>query len=79
MSKIIINQNQFSDLLNIKYKVFYPLKTFVNKEQFLRILKKCQYEDKFFPFPVFFGLKKKRTLKNYVILLQVKNITLKIG
>ena len=25
------------------------------------------------------GLKKKRTLKNYVILLQVKNITLKIG
>ena len=49
MSKIIINQNQFSDLLNIKYKVFYPLKTFVNKEQFLRILKKCQYEDKFFP------------------------------
>ena len=63
MSKIIINQNQFSDLLNIKYKVFYPLQTFVNKEQFLRILKKCQYEDKFFPFPVFFGLTKKNYLK----------------
>ena len=63
MSKLVINQNQFSDLLNIQYKVFYPLKTFVNKEQFLKILDEYSYEDKFFPFPIFFGLNKKNYLK----------------
>ena len=63
MSKIIINQNQFSDLLNIKYKVFYPLKKPLSIKNSFKNIKKCQYEDKFFPFPVFFGLTKKNYLK----------------
>ena len=63
MSKFVINQNQFSDLLNIKYKIFFPLKTFVNKEQFLKILAKYNYDNNFFPFPIFFGLNKKNYIK----------------
>ena len=60
MPKLHINQNQFSDLLNLTHKVFYPLKNFINKSQFLSIINKMEYEKKFFPFPIFFGISREK-------------------
>ena len=63
MSKININKNQFSDLLNLINNVFYPLKNFVNKEEFLNIIYKNKLKNSFFPFPIFFGIPKKIYIK----------------
>ena len=38
MNKIDINKNQFSDLINLVNNVFYPLKNFVSKEEFKKII-----------------------------------------
>lgn len=67
MPKLHINQNQFSDLLNLTHKVFYPLKKFINKSQFLSIINKMEYEKKFFPFPIFFGINREKyhEIKNF--------------
>ena len=59
MNKIYINKNQFSDLLNLVNNVFFPLKKFVNKDEFLNIIQKKKFKNSFFPFPIFFGLNKK--------------------
>ena len=66
MLKININQNQFSDLLNLIHKVFYPLKNFVDKKQFINILKKNKFGNFFFPFPIYFGVDKQtyKKIKN---------------
>ncbi len=53
-----IKKKQFSDLLNLIYGVFHPLKNFVNKKEFISILKKNSFKNYFFPYPVFFGLSK---------------------
>ncbi len=58
MQKISLNQNQFSDLLNLNNNVFFPLKNFVNKNEFELIVNKSQFKKKFFPFPIFFGVNK---------------------
>lgn len=63
MQNLEINQNQYSDILNIVYKIFYPLKTFVTKKQFKEILDNYKYNNQFFPLPIFFGLNKKNYLK----------------
>jgi len=63
MLKINLNQNQFSDLLNLINGVFFPLKNFVNKDQFLNILKKNSFKKFFFPFPIYFGIDKKKFKK----------------
>ena len=58
MLSLSINQNQFSDLLNLNYGVFLPLKNFVNEKNFKNILIKKKIDNKFFPVPIFFGIKK---------------------
>jgi len=56
MSKLILSQNQFSDLLNLTNNVFYPLKNFVTENEFELIVNKSKYKKKFYPFPIFFGI-----------------------
>jgi len=58
MSKILLSQNQFSDLLNLTNNVFFPLKNFVNKNEFELIVNESRYKKKFYPFPIFFGINK---------------------
>ena len=58
MLSLQINKNQFSDLLNLNYGVFLPLKNFVNEKNFKNILIKKKIGNKFFPIPIFFGVKK---------------------
>ncbi len=53
-----LNYKQYSDFINIANNVFYPLKNFVNKKEFISILEKQKIKNKFFPFPIFFGLNK---------------------
>ena len=52
MDKIDINQNQFSDLINLLNGVFFPLKNFVTKEEFLEIINNKKIKNKFFPLPI---------------------------
>ena len=58
MLRLNLNQNQFSDLLNLSNDVFFPIKKFVNKSEFEKILDKLQYKKKFYPYPIFFGINK---------------------
>ena len=58
MEKIHITQNQFSDLINLINGVFFPLKNFVTKIEFLEILNKKKFENNFFPLPIYFGINK---------------------
>tara|TARA_A100001234_G_C12638724_1_gene391060 strand:- start:786 stop:1823 length:1038 start_codon:yes stop_codon:yes gene_type:complete len=60
MNKFNLNQNQFSDFINLSNKVFNPLKNFVNKDEFIKILKISKYKKSYFPFPIFFGINKKK-------------------
>ncbi len=59
-----LDQNQFSDFINLTNNVFYPLRNFVNKREFHSILNKFVFNKKFFPYPIFFGMNKKDYLKN---------------
>ena len=54
--KFKLNYKQYSDFLNLTNDVFYPLKNFVNKNEFTSILKRKVFKKNFFPFPIFFGL-----------------------
>ena len=56
--KFKLNYKQYSDFLNLTNNVFYPLKNFVNKDEFNSILLKQKFHKNFFPFPIFFGLTK---------------------
>ena len=69
MDKIHVTQNQFSDLINLINGVFFPLKSFVTKEEFFEIVKNKKFHGKFFPMPIFFGINKKTYLnfKNKII------------
>ena len=51
-----LNYKQYSDFINIANNVFYPLKNFVNKKEFISILEKQKIKNKFFPFPIFLVL-----------------------
>ena len=51
--KFKLNYKQYSDILNLNNDVFYPLKNFVNKNEFNLILKRKIFNKKFFPFPIF--------------------------
>ena len=48
MNKLHISQNQFSDLINLLNNVFFPLKNFVTKEEFLKIIYKKRFKKNFF-------------------------------
>ena len=54
MDKINITKNQFTDLVNLLNDVFLPLKNFVTKIDFLEIINNKNFQNNFFPFPVFF-------------------------
>ena len=58
MDKIHINKNQFSDLLNLRNNVFYPLKNFVSEKEFKNIINNKEYYNQYFPFPITFGVNK---------------------
>jgi len=64
MNKIHINKNQFSDLINLFGDVFFPLKNFVSRDEFLQIVDIKKYKNDFFPLPIFFGLTKEIYLKS---------------
>ena len=51
-----LNQSQFSDLLNLTHNVFYPLKNFVNKSEYEKIILYQKFKKFFFPFPILFGI-----------------------
>ena len=51
MRKLLLNKNQFSDLLNLHHGVYNPLRHFVNEKTFLDILYKRKLK-KFFPLPI---------------------------
>ena len=56
MLRFNLNQNQFSDLINLTNNVFFPLTNFVTKSEFVSIIKKMKLNNNFFPFPIFFGM-----------------------
>ena len=58
MNKIDINKDQFSDLINLVNNVFYPLKNFVSKKEFEKIIDHKRYKNHFFPMPISFGVSK---------------------
>ena len=64
MKKIHINKNQFSDLINLINGVFFPLKNFVSKEEFIKIIDNKKFKKHFYPFPIFFGVSKEVYLKS---------------
>lgn len=64
MNKINITKNQFSDLINLFNDVFLPLKNFVTKEDFLKIINKKKFKNHFFPLPIYFGVSKEIFLKS---------------
>ena len=67
-----LNQNQFSDFINLSNKVFYPLMNFVNKTQFNEILNNFKLKEKYFPYPIYFGINKQK----YKIYKNEKELTL---
>ena len=64
MDKIHLSQNQFSDLINLINNVFFPLKNFVTKKEFLEIIDSKKFQNNFFPLPIYFGINKKIYLKS---------------
>ena len=64
MNKINITKNQFSDLINLINNVFFPLKNFVTKKEFLEIIDSKKFQNDFFPLPIYFGINKKIYLKS---------------
>ena len=70
--KFKLNYKQYSDYINLTNNVFYPLKNFVNKDEFNSILYKQKLKKKYFPIPIFFGLSK----KHYEIIKAKKVLTL---
>ena len=58
-----LNYKQYSDFLNLTNGVFSPLKNFVTRDQFSKILISNKFKENFFPFPIFFGLDKKQFKK----------------
>lgn len=62
-------------MVNLEHRVFYPLNHFVDKKSFLSIIKEKKVRNKFFTFPIFFGLNKtnyEKIKKNKIIDLYFK-------
>ena len=58
--KLNLKYNNFLDLINLQFKVYYPLNGFVSKKDFLSISNKYQLcNKKFFPIPIFIGISSK--------------------
>lgn len=78
MSKILLSQNQFSDLLNLTNNVFFPLKNFVNKNEFELIVNESRYKKNFILFLYFLELinllSKKLNMKKKFISITKKKL-----
>ena len=71
MNILHLNQNQFSDTINIYNNVYKPLIKFPNEKELMDILLKKKFKGKYFPFPIFFGI----TKNNYSKLRSKKKIS----
>ena len=59
MRKLKINYQTLTDIINIKYDIFNPIKKFLSKKDFYSVIEKKKLSNgKFFPFPIFFPLKR---------------------
>ena len=58
MLTLPLTKEQFSDLLNLYYGVFFPLKHFVN-EKFQEYFSIKKFRNNFFPLPIYLGITKK--------------------
>lgn len=57
MQKLKINHQTLTDIINIHYGIFQPLKKFLSKKDFSFVIKKKRLSNgKFFPFPIFFSV-----------------------
>ena len=54
MRKLKINYQTLTDIINIKYNIFDPIKKFLSKKDFYSVIEKKKLSNgKFFPFPIF--------------------------
>ncbi len=63
MNSLSVTNEQFSDILNLYYGSYFPLKHFNDEKNFKNILLKKKVNNKFFPLPIFFGINKKKYFK----------------
>jgi sulfate adenylyltransferase len=58
--KIEIDKKNFLEICNIEHGVYCPLKQFMDKENFISVVKNLNLKNrKFFPFPIYFAINKK--------------------
>jgi len=65
--KLNIKDHNLTDIINLKFGVYKPLKEFGSKKEFLNIVNNFKTENnKFFPFPIFFNISKnlKKLIEN---------------
>ncbi len=59
MKKLKINYQTLTDIINIKYGLFNPIRKFLSKKDFYSVVKKNHLSNgKFFPFPIFISVSK---------------------
>ncbi len=54
---INISKLQLLEIYNVYFNVYYPIKKFVSKKQFISIIENMKIGKKFFPIPIYFNLK----------------------
>ena len=84
--KFNINHNNLLDIINLNFNVYYPLKEFVSKKDFLLITRKCRLvNNEFFPLPIFINIslnlynkyKSNKIIKAYYKSKKVCNLEIK--
>ena len=84
--KFNINHNNLLDIINLNFNVYYPLKEFVSKKDFLLITRKCRLvNNEFFPLPIFINIslnlynkyKSNKIIKAYYKSKKVCNLKIK--
>ena len=59
MQNLKINYQTLTDIINIKFKIFLPIKKFLSEKDFYSVVEKKELANGvFFPFPIFFSLNK---------------------
>jgi sulfate adenylyltransferase len=65
--KLNINHKNLLDIINLHYKSYYPIKSFVSKEDFLSIVNNYRNKNNlFFPMPIYINISEKvyKKIKN---------------
>ena len=84
--KLTIEYSNLLDIININFKVYYPLKEFVSKSDFLSIVQKYRLtNNKFFPLPIFINVssdlynkyKRHKTIEAFYKAKKVCNLKIK--